>query len=190
MKMRKIYLVWLICGTLWAQDMKRNAAASLFSDYKACRLGDAITVYVVESSQASNTAETNAGRSAGINFGTGLEFGKTPIPNNSANINSGNTFDGSGATKSYGMVTTKISATIDSVLANGNIRIRGSKKIVINGEEQNVRIRGIVRPSDVSSDNVVYSYNITESEIILEGQGIINNAQKPGMVTKLFHWLF
>ncbi|MBI5726861.1 MAG: flagellar basal body L-ring protein FlgH [Ignavibacteriales bacterium] len=190
MKMKFAVIVLIVSCTLVAQDMKRNAAASLFSDFKANRLGDAITIYVMESSQASNQAETKSGRSSGINFGSSLEVGKTPIPNNSLALNSGNSFNGSGGTKSYGVVTTKISATIDSVLSNGNIRIRGSRKIVINGEEQIVHIKGVVRTTDISSENVVYSYNITEAEIIFEGQGMIDSAQKPGMVTKLFHWLF
>ena len=88
------------------------------------------------------------------------------------------------------MIQTKISATIDSVLANGNLLIRGSKKISINGEDQVIKIKGIVRTTDVRPDNSVLSYNISDAEISFEGSGLINDAQSPGWLTKFFHWIF
>jgi len=88
------------------------------------------------------------------------------------------------------MIQTKISATIDSVLDNGNMLISGSKKISINGEEQLINIKGIVRTSDVRADNSVLSYNISDAEISFEGNGLIDDAQSPGWLTKFFHWIF
>jgi hypothetical protein len=97
---------------------------------------------------------------------------------------------GKGSAKSSGMVRTKLSAMIDSVLANGLLRIKGSRKIVINDEEQMITIRGVVRTSDIQTDNTVYSYNISDAEIIFQSEGQIKNMQDPGWITKLFHWLF
>ena len=88
------------------------------------------------------------------------------------------------------MIKTKISATIDSVLNNGNLVVRGSRKISINGEEQTIHIKGVVRTSDISADNSVLSYNLSDAEIVLEGSGLINDAQHPGWLTKFFHWIF
>lgn len=176
--------------TLNAQDMRNNAFSSLFSDHKASKLGDAITIIVMESSQASNNAATNAGRSSEITFSGSGALDATSLPNASLDLSSGNDFQGSGGTQSSGMVKTKISATIDSVFANGNMRILGQRKIAINGEEQSVLIKGIVRAADINADNTVLSYNISDAEIVFEGSGIIDNAQQPGWLTKLFHWLF
>lgn len=75
-------------------------------------------------------------------------------------------------------------------MSNGNLVIRGSKKIVINGEEQLINIKGIVRTSDVRADNSVLSYNISDSEITFEGSGLIDDAQSPGWLTKFLHWIF
>jgi flagellar L-ring protein precursor FlgH len=88
------------------------------------------------------------------------------------------------------VVSTKISATVDSVLANGNLVIQGSRKITINGNEQTVYIKGIVRSSDISPDNLVYSYNISEAQIVFKGDGKINDSQSPGWLTKFFHMIF
>lgn len=189
--MKKICLIITIfLTTISAQDMRENAFKSLFSDQKANRVGDAITILVAESSEASNNAETSAGRSSDIGFSGSGSLDQTALPNANLDIGSNNDFGGSGSTKSSGMVRTRISATIDSVLANGNLFISGRRKISINGEEQLLWITGVVRVSDIASDNTVYSYNISDAEIILEGNGMIDRMQSPGWLTKLFHWLF
>ena len=183
-------LVLIIAVFMNAQDMRQNSFSSLFSDQKANRVGDAITIIVVESSQASNDAETSAGRTSDLGLNLAGNLGSKDLPGGKAAIGSQNDFKGSGSTKTTGMIKTKISATIDSVLDNGNLLVRGSRKIVINGEEQTLHIRGIVRASDILPDNSVLSYNLAESEIIFDGSGMINRVQQPGWLTKFFHWIF
>jgi flagellar L-ring protein precursor FlgH len=189
--MKRLFLLIILFSIVAsAQDMSRNAFSSLFSDYKANRVGDAITIIVIESSSATNQAETSTGKTSDLGFNGSATVGSNDLPKVDVGIGSKNNFQGSGSTKSSGTVTTKISAMIDSVYDNGNLRIKGSRKIVINGEEQIIRIKGIVRPIDIQTDNSVLSYNISEAEIIFEGNGMIQKAQGPGWLTKLFHWLF
>jgi len=185
-----ITLIIIISANLFAQDMRQNAFTSLFSDQKANRVGDAITIIVVEASQASNDAQTSSSRSSDLSLGGSLSSGSSTSSNVDFSLATGNDFAGSGSTKTTGMIKTKISATIDSVLENGNMMIKGSRKISINGEEQVINIKGVVRSSDINADNSVLSYNISEAEITMEGDGLINSAQKPGLLTKLLNWLF
>lgn len=180
----------LVAVSIYSQDMRQNAFVSLFSDKKATQVGDAITINVIEFSQASNDAQTTTGRSSDIGLTASGNFDDKQIPGGDVSLGTTNDFKGSGATKTSGMLKTKISATIDSVLANGNLMIKGSRKIVINGEEQTIFIKGIVRTSDINPDNSVLSYNISEAEISIEGSGKIAESQSPGWLTKLFHWLF
>lgn len=178
------------CISLNAQDMRQNSIFSLFSDQKATKIGDALTILVVESSQASNNAETNTGRTSKVGLTAGGTLGKNSLPGANLSVGTDNQFSGTGTTKTTGMIQTKISATIDSVLQNGNLVINGSRKIKINGEEQTIKIKGIVRTSDINADNSVLSYNISEAEISFEGNGMINESQHPGWLTKFLHWIF
>jgi|WetSurMetagenome_2_1015567.scaffolds.fasta_scaffold399842_2 flagellar L-ring protein FlgH len=168
-----------------AQDFRTNAGRSLFSDQKAARPGDAVTVLVVESMSATNDAKTSASRKSGLSLsvasGTNSPSGGT--------VGTGNEFDGAGSTESKGTFQAKISALVDSVLPNGNLLIHGRRKTVINGEEQMLTLKGIVRPSDVRADNSVYSFNVSEAEIVMEGNGTVSRVQGPGWITKFFHWL-
>lgn len=189
--MKKIIFSFLLLPLLInAQDMTQNGFRSLFSDYKAVSLGDAITIIVVESSQASNAAQKSTGRKSDIGFGFSGGLDDTSLPNADLDLGSRNDFKGSGTSKTSGMVRTKLSALIDSVLSNGLVRIKGSRKIVVNDEEQMITIKGFVRTTDISSENTVFSYNISEAEIIFQSDGQIKNMQDPGWLTKLFHWLF
>ena len=190
LKITFISLFLILTVNVFPQDMRQNSFQSLFADQKANRVGDAITIIVLESSQASNNAETSTGKKSDLGFNASGGVGSSTIPNTDVGIGSNNDFTGSGSTKTTGMVQTKISATIDSVLANGNLVIKGSRKISINGEEQTIFIKGVVRSSDIQADNSVYSYNISEAEIVFEGSGMIDNAQHPGWLTKFFHWIF
>ncbi len=191
--MKKIFFfcfLLMISIKVFPQDMRTNSNSSLFSDQKANRVGDAVTIIVVESSQASNNAAKTTGRESDLGFNASGTINKSPVPPIDLGIGSKNDFKGSGSTTTSGMIKTKISATIDSVLGNGNLVVRGSRRISINGEEQTIHIKGIVRNSDISADNSVLSYNLSDAEIVLEGSGLINDAQHPGWLTKFFHWIF
>lgn len=191
MKNLKIILFIVIMPTvMFAQDMRQNSFSSLFSDHKAASVGDMITILVLESSQASNTQQTSAGKSSDLGLSFSGDMSGKALPSADAKIGTNNNFNGKGSTSSNGVFRTKISAIIDSVLPNGNMHVSGKRKIVINGEEQDIIISGLVRSSDIQADNSVLSYNLAEAEIKLDGSGMIERAQSPGWLTKLFHWLF
>jgi len=189
---RKILYITLILGGLcFSQGRGVNNGFSLFSDFKAAKIGDAVTILVMENSKASNQSNITTGKESDLKYDLGGKMdGKPTLPSLDFDIGSKNKFKGGGGSKSQGSVKARISAMVDSVLTNGNLRISGIRKIVINKEEQEIRITGIIRSIDVKSDNTVYSYNISNMELHFEGKGRIEESQHPGLLTKIFHWLF
>jgi flagellar L-ring protein FlgH len=183
-------MIFLCSGILTAQDLRENFSRSLFADQKASHVGESVTIYIVETSSASNNASTSATRSSDLSLtGTGTSSNKSLL-NLTGGVSTGNTFKGEGATSTEGSISAKLSARVDSVLPNGNLFIRGSRVITINGEEQTIKISGIIRTSDIQPDNSVYSYNISDANISFKGNGIVSRVQEPGWITKVFHWLF
>lgn len=189
--MKATIIALCLCASVAAgQTMRSSIGRSLFSDQKANLPGDAVTVVVVEVSSASNDASTSTGRASNISMsGSGNSAG-TSLADVSLGVGTGNSFKGEGSTSSRGSVRARISARVDSVLANGNLAITGNRTIEINGEEQIISLSGIVRPSDIQSDNSVFSYNISDAHIVFKGNGMVDRAQGPGWITKLLHWLF
>ena len=183
-------MVVLCSAFLTAQDLRENFNRSLFADQKATHVGESVTIYVVETSSASNNVSTTATRNSDLSLtGTGTSANKSML-NLTGGVSTGNSFKGEGSTSTEGSITAKLSARVDSVLPNGNLLIRGSRIITINGEEQTIKISGIVRTSDIQPDNSVYSYNISDANISFKGNGIVSRVQEPGWITKVFHWLF
>ncbi len=196
--MKKIFIIIftamgsLALSSVCAQDMRENLSRSLFSDQKANHVGDAVTILVVETSSASNNAQTTASRTSNLSLTASGNLPSTTgnAPSVGATVGTTNSFAGQGGTSSSGSIQAQISATVDSVLPNGNLWVVGNRMIVINGEEQIIKISGVIRPSDIQTDNSVYSYNISDATIIFKGNGIVSRAQEPGWLTKFFHWIF
>ncbi len=173
-----------------AQDMRENLSRSLFADQKANRVGDAVSILVVETSSASNDATTTTSRESNLSLGSTGKIGTSSLPEIGLGVTTGNSFKGAGSTSTQGSVRAKLTARVDSVLNNGNLWISGNRTIIVNGEEQTIKISGIVRPSDIQADNSVYSYSISDARIVFEGNGVVSRAQGPGWITKFLHMLF
>jgi flagellar L-ring protein FlgH len=193
-KMNKIYLFFLInilgFGFLYSQNMRDNVERSLFSDHKATQVGDAVTILIAEESNASNSAETSTSRESKVNASGTAGFNNQTVPPISGTIGHGSSFSGNGSTTNKGVIKDKISAKIVSIDENGNLKIEGSRKRVINKEEQTIQISGSIRPQDILPDNSIYSYKICDAEIMIKGDGIVSSANGPGWITKLISWLF
>ncbi len=185
-----LVLMTIVASAASAQDMRENFSRSLFSDLKAARVGDAVTVLILESTSAVNDAKTATSRGTDLGLSASMTTGSGTGTNIGAGIGTDNQFKGEGSTSNRGSVRSKLSARVDSVLANGNLLISGTRLITINGEEQKVQVSGIVRPSDIHADNSVFSYNISDARILVQGDGSLTEVQEPGLITKFLRLLF
>jgi len=97
--------------------------------------------------------------------------------------------DGGGKSMRSGGLTAKISARVEKVLTNGTLSIKGTKVIQINDEKQNLVIKGVIRPEDISSDNTILSTYVAEAQIEYEGNGPVGEKTSPGIITRILDWL-
>ncbi|MEN6512121.1 MAG: flagellar basal body L-ring protein FlgH [Chloroherpetonaceae bacterium] len=166
-----------------------NASRSLFSDIKANKVGDALLVLIFEETQADNSATTSNGRNTSISGQASGQIGST---GNSAqgSIGAGTDFKGNGTTTRKETIRSKLSARVVEVDSNGNLKIQATRKTKVNGENQLVTLEGWVRPTDISKDNAIASYNILDLNLIIEGDGSVSKVQEPGLITKFLRILF
>ncbi len=176
-------------GSLWTES-----GGALFNDLKARRVGDILTVAIFERASASKEASTSTGRSssasAGINNLFGLEKQIATIngaidPGNLIGTQYDNEFTGSGSTSRREDLVATITTRVVDVLPNGNLRIDGHKSVTVNNEQQLIRLSGIVRPTDVSSNNVVDSSQVLDAQIVYTGKGVISDKQKQGWLVRI-----
>ncbi|VBB42500.1 Flagellar L-ring protein [uncultured Desulfatiglans sp.] len=184
-------------GSLWREN---GPLTNLFVDPKAANVGDIVTVSIVETSTASNDAQTQTGRksslTASVDGFLGLEnrYASNAKFNPFSAIKGGmeNAFDGSGSTARSGKLAASMTARVNEVLPNGNLRIIGSREVTVNNETQIITLSGTIRPRDISPDNVILSTYISEARITYTGDGIVHEGQRPGWFTRIMNvvWPF
>ncbi len=173
---------------------------SLYSDIRARRVGDVITVVLTERTNASKTASTSTKKDTSINLEAPTLFGRTlrfdlPRPFSSAKknatletgVSSANAFDGEGDAAQSNSLTGNITVTVSEVLPNGNLMVRGQKRLTINQGNEYVQFSGIVRPLDITSDNTVLSTKVADARIAYIGDGILADANTQGWLGRFFN---
>ena len=163
---------------------------NLFSDDKAYKVGDTITVRISENAQAKGSMQSAASRDSFMNYdfptpkflGKGI-IGKTPIGN--VQSNSKDAFKAQGNTRRSANFVATITARVVKVYPNGNLFIVGKKIIKINNDMQIIRISGIVKPTYIQQDNSVDSSRISDMYVEYNGKGFIADHQSPGWLYKI-----
>ena len=170
-------------ASLW----QSSEGASFYTEEKAHRIGDILTVMISERSSATQTAtkDTNKAFSSSMNAGTGF-LSKVKA----GTAGSSNTFSGKGSTVASGNITATVSVKVVEVLPNGNLVVEGERMINVNNDIQEIKLRGEVRPRDIGSDNSLDSKLLADARIIYKGKGDVARSQRPNLFQRLLGMLF
>jgi flagellar L-ring protein precursor FlgH len=171
------------------RSLWRRGHGGLFRDRRAMKPGDVLTVRIQIDDRASLDNSTDRSRDAESSFGLGLnwnyESSVSPEPfslglSGDGNITQGTETKGRGSIARSENIRLSIAAVVVKVLPNGNLVITGSQEVRVNHELRVLRIAGIVRPEDVSGDNMIAYDKIAEARISYGGRGRVSDVQKPG----------
>jgi flagellar L-ring protein precursor FlgH len=162
----------------------------LFDDDKARRVGDILTVLLVERTQARKSAATTASKESNVELQNpsllGVPVTRNGIPIFNATVDGSRSFDGQGDSAQSNELDGSIAVTVAEVLSNGNLRIQGEKWIRINHGEEYIRLQGIVRPVDIGPDNSILSTQIANVQVAYGGTGALADSNQPGWLTRIF----
>jgi flagellar L-ring protein precursor FlgH len=100
------------------------------------------------------------------------------------------TFKGTGSTTRATTLTTTMTARVKAVLPNGYLVIEGVRELLLNNENQTIYLTGVVRPTDINSQNVVSSAAIAQMEIRVQGRGVVSQPLKPGLLYRILNGVF
>lgn len=177
-------------GSLWSAA---NALGDLSSDYRARNVNDTIVIQVSVQTTAAQSGNVNSQRTFSTTSGISGLVGDiaTKGMNPLLNANSATALKGQGATSSNTTFSTNLTGQIIAVLANGNMVVEAERKIAMNNQHEDLIIRGIVRPGDISSANTIPSSSLSNLEIEMKGKGIISDSVRPpNILTRTVLWLF
>jgi len=169
---------------------KINYVNNIYSDSKAHRVGDIISVILNESTQAQKNAKTELKKenSATLDPITGL--GGLPVTFKSDAIqfglNQSSDFKGDSKTNQGNSLAGNISVHVLRVLPNGNLMIRGEKWMTLNNGDEYIRLTGIIRSQDISATNTIISSKVANARIQYAGTGAFAEAQEQGWLSQFF----
>jgi len=179
-----------------------GASLTLYEDIKAHHVGDLITVRLSEVTTAQKNANNNYTRNSSVGMNSPNILGTTakwkfpkmlPVPLQTtqnltfdATLGSNSQLVGTAQGLQNNTLQGTISVVVTQILPNGNLYVRGEKWININDGDEFVRISGIIRPEDISAQNVVNSDRIADARIAYSGKGAFANQSKVGWLTRFF----
>lgn len=173
-----------------------NSAISLFGDKKAARIGDLITIVLSEQTTSNKSANVEVTKDSEIEIGSPVALGGlvtwkgNPL---NASASGEREFTGEAGAGQSNSLRGNITVAVMDVWPNGTLVIRGEKWMTLNRGDELIRISGLVRPDDVSSDNEVMSTKIANAQITYTGTGELAASQKMGFASKFFnssYWPF
>lgn len=168
-------------------------AMTLFDDARAHRVGDIITIVLIEKFNANKKDEASFNRSNQADFGVSnpLNFlGRSPADISSAlgsggiGFGSQNSFNGNSDIKQNSSISGSVAVTVVEVIPNGNLVVRGEKWLTVHDGEEVIRFAGIVRPQDIKPDNTIDSTKVADVRLIYRDTGIAGDTARPGPVTR------
>lgn len=164
-------------GTLGSLYLPNGLLTDLTSDYKAHRVGDIVTLLVVETTAASSTGDVNTQRTFQVSSAITGAPGqlKTDSTNPLLTAQSAKQLKGQGETSAGSSVTATVSARVIALLTNGNMVVEAERKILINSQHEDLIVRGVLRPGDVGPGNTAPATALADLEIELKGKGVVSD---------------
>jgi len=159
----------------------------LFEDRRPRRVGDILTIVLNEQVSASKSAQSNATRSGSST----LTLDQLPdvleeLAEYGFDLSAESEFTGGGGARANNTLNGTISVSVTGVEPNGNLQVRGEKRITINQGTEYIRFYGIVNPRTISGRNSVPSTEVASARIEYTGDGYINAAQRMGWLQRFF----
>jgi len=157
----------------------------LFRDARAARIGDLITVVISINDSAILGNSTD--RSSESLFKSQFD-GSVALPilagkaSGAANAGSTSTSKGQGNIGRSEKIQLSVAAIVTDLLPNGNLLISGSQEVRVNNELRELKVSGIVRPRDVSRDNLITYDKVAEARISYGGRGRLSEVQQPSLL--------
>jgi flagellar L-ring protein FlgH len=176
--------------SLWQDSTSRSMAA----DKRAAALGDILSIVIQETSTASKDNSTKTSKKTALDAKVDTFFyspGASTVLTKKGQMpalkfSSSHDFDGGGTINNSEKIVARIAVRVIDVLPNQNLVIEGKRQTSFGGETQDIILRGVVRPADITANNTVFSYNVADATIKFSGKGAVSETQRKGWFTRVW----
>jgi flagellar L-ring protein precursor FlgH len=174
-----------------ADSLWNDKSKTLYALDRPRAVGDLVTIVIDEESNASNVGDTRSDKRNNLGINTDWQLPTdTTQTKGKFDFNGDKRYQGRGRTTRTTKFTATITAQVVEVKPNGDLYVVGKRTVRINDETETIQISGIVRPADVMAGNQVLSSQIAQAQVALSGKGPVSDPQSPGLMGKIFGFLF
>jgi flagellar L-ring protein precursor FlgH len=162
--------------------------AALYEGQRARRVGDPLTIVLVERTQASKSAGTKLDSGGGFSI-TPPSSGPLSFDPGAAKVSGARNFAGTGAADQSNALSGEMSVTVAEVYPNGTMLVQGQKRVTLNRGDEFVQIKGIVRVADIDANNRIPSTRVADARIAYTGKGDVARAARQGWLSRFFQMI-
>ncbi|MGN5374980.1 flagellar basal body L-ring protein FlgH [Sphingomonas hankookensis] len=159
--------------------------AALYEGWRAKKVGDPLTIVLVERTSASKSAGSKLDSTGGFSI-TPPSAGPLSFDPNMAKLSGGRNFNGGGSADQTNALSGELSVTVAEVYPNGTMLVQGQKRVTLNRGDEFVAIKGVVRSADVDINNRVPSTRVADARISYTGKGDVARASRQGWLSRFF----
>ena len=159
--------------------------APLYEGWRAKRVGDPLTITLVERTLASKSSSSKLASDGSAAF-IPPTSGPLSFDPNSSKVGGNRGFNGQGTADQSNTLSGELSVTVAEVYPNGTMLVQGAKRVTLNRGDEFVQIKGIVRMADVDADNRVLSTRVADAQIAYTGKGDVARSSRQGWLSRFF----
>lgn len=171
-----------------------GAEQNLVADLKASRVGDILTIVVLETTRLSASQNTTTAKNSSIDFTVsqflyppsadpwGTRGGNLPA----SGMEGGTSHTGGGSISNSQTLTTRFSVRVIDRLPNNQLVIEGVRVVFHSGERHFLVLTGVVRPVDIDRDNTIISSRIADARLEFLSEGTLTESQRKGWLTRVY----
>jgi len=160
--------------------------APLYAGWSARRVGDPLTIVLVERTQASKSASSKLNSDGSFGITPPTTGALALFKSSDASLGGNRGFDGKGTADQSNALSGQISVTVAQVYPNGTMLVQGQKRLTLNRGDEYITIKGVVRIADIAADNTILSTRVADAEISYTGKGDVARASRQGWLSRFF----
>lgn len=161
--------------------------AALIEGNRARRVGDPVTVLLLESVTTSKSAASKTQRNGGFSVTPPTDGPLSFLDPNALKASGQSSFNGQGNAGQTSAIQGELSVTIAEVRPNGTALLRGEKRMLLSQGDEWIQFSGIVRLADIGEANRVISTRIADARIEYSGKGSVQRASREGWLLRFFN---
>lgn len=183
--MKKTFFLLIVISFVAIQGLR--AQQSLYSDIKAHNVGDVITVILMENISGSSTTDAHTKSNTDGSASASAKGNFIPFaPEFGSDATIDYTSDENITADQHQLLQGNLSVKIEKVTPNGDLIVSGSRLTEIDGETHKITLHGMIRPSDIDSENRIPSYKVADAEIVYrKKEGLRHGFHRPGTFRKM-----